>query len=50
MSNGLDPNQAQHSVWPNLGPNCLQDYQQTTNFAAGRERVKEVQFIYTIFK
>ena len=24
MSNGLDPDQDQHSVGPDLGPNCLQ--------------------------
>ena len=24
VSNGLDPDQAQHSVRPDLGPNCLQ--------------------------
>ena len=24
MSNSLDPDQARRSVWPNLGPNCLQ--------------------------
>ena len=24
MSNGLDPDQAQHCVGPDLGPNCLQ--------------------------
>ena len=24
MSNSLDPDQAQHSVGPDLGPNCLQ--------------------------
>ena len=24
MSNGLDPNQAQKNVQPDLGPNCLQ--------------------------
>ena len=24
MSNSLDPDQAGHFVWPDLGPNCLQ--------------------------
>ena len=24
MSNGLDPDQVQHFVWPDLGTNCLQ--------------------------
>ena len=24
MSNSLDPDQARHSVGPDLGPNCLQ--------------------------
>ena len=24
VSNSLDPDQAQHSVGPDLGPNCLQ--------------------------
>ena len=24
MSNSLDPDQARHFVWPDLGPNCLQ--------------------------
>ena len=24
MSNSLDLDQAQHFVWPDLGPNCLQ--------------------------
>ena len=26
MSNSLDPNQARHSVVPDLGPNCLQRF------------------------
>ena len=30
MSNSLDPNQAQLFVWPDLGPNYLQKYQQMT--------------------
>ena len=36
MSNSLDPNQAQHFVGPDLGPNCLQrlsaDDMQVENF------------------
>ena len=24
VSNSLDPDQARHIVWPDLGPNCLQ--------------------------
>ena len=30
MSNSLNPDQAQQNVWPDLGPNCLQSFQQTT--------------------
>ena len=30
MSNSLDPDQTRHSAWPDLGHNCLQNYQQTT--------------------
>ena len=28
-SNSLDPDQARQNVGPDLGPNCLQGYQQT---------------------
>ena len=35
LSNSLDPDQAQHFVGPDLGPNCLQRCQQTA--VAGRE-------------
>ena len=35
VSNSLDPDQAQCSSGPDLGPNC-KDHQQTTKFAAGR--------------
>ena len=24
VSNSIDPDQARHSVWPDLGPHCLQ--------------------------
>ena len=34
VSNSLDPDQAQCSSGPDLGPNC-KDHQQTTKFAAG---------------
>ena len=30
MLNGLDPDQDRHFDNPDLGPNCLQRYQQTT--------------------
>ena len=30
VSNRLDPDQVRHFVGPDLGPNCLQSYQQTT--------------------
>ena len=36
MSNSLDPVQARYSVWPDLGPACLQKQ----NLAAGRQRDK----------
>ena len=29
MPKGLDPDQARHFVWPDLGPNC-KGYEQTT--------------------
>ena len=35
VSHSLDPDQAQCSSGPDLGPNC-KDHQQTTKFAAGR--------------
>ena len=35
VSNSLDPDQAQCSSGPDLGPNC-KDHQQTTKFASGR--------------
>ena len=37
--NGLDPDQDQHSVSPDLGPNCLKSYQQMTETVASKERV-----------
>ena len=36
VSNSLDPDQAQCSRGPDLGPNC-KDHQQTTKFAAAAE-------------
>ena len=39
MSNSLDPDQAQHFVRPDLGPNDLQGYQQ--KILVLRQRVKE---------
>ena len=39
MSNNLDPDQDQHSVEPDLGPNCLQGL--SAKVAASTERVKE---------
>ena len=35
VSNSLDPDQAQCTRGPDLGPNC-KDHQQTTKFATGR--------------
>ena len=35
MSNSLEPDQARHCVGADLGPNCLQGYQQTA--LVGRE-------------
>ena len=39
VSNGLDPDQDRHCVGLDLGPNCLQGYQQTTKVAASKVRV-----------
>ena len=39
VSNSLDPDQDQHSAGPDLGPNCLKDYQQMTKVATSQERV-----------
>ena len=36
-SNSLDPDRARHLVGPDLGPNCLQGFQQTTNKQAVHE-------------
>ena len=33
----LDPDQAQYFVRPDLGPNCLQGFQQKTTVAASRQ-------------
>ena len=39
MSNILDPDQAQQNVGPDLGPSCLQRYQQMTKVATSRKIV-----------
>ena len=39
VSNSLDPDQARCSVGPDLGPNCLQSYQQMTKVASSGEKV-----------
>ena len=43
MSNSLDSDQDRQIVGPDLGPNCMQNYQQTTKLATSMERVN----IYT---
>ena len=51
MSNSLDPDQAQHFVGPDLGPNCLQRLSADN---AGRQKVNMIYIgsilinIYTI--
>ena len=40
MSNSLDPDQDQHSVGPNLGPNCLQRLSAYNKNAPSKQRVK----------
>ena len=41
MSNGLDPDLSHKpSVGLDLGPNCLQRFQQTTKVTASKDRVK----------
>ena len=39
MSNGFDPDQDQHSVGPDLGPNCLQKLSAEDKFADSRVNV-----------
>ena len=39
LSNGLNPDQARRFVGPDLILNCLQDFQQTTKIADGRQSV-----------
>ena len=39
VSNNLDPGQARQNVGPDLGPNCLQGYQQMTKVATSAETV-----------
>ena len=43
MSNSLDPDQAQHFVGPDLGPNCLEGYKQTP-LDTSRQRVRKIFF------
>ena len=45
MSNGIDPDQGQHSVGLDLGPNCLKGCQQMTKVAVSKERVGHTQNI-----
>ena len=40
VSNSLDPDQDQHSVGPDLGPNCLQRLSADDKVAASKERIK----------
>ena len=40
-SNSLDPDQAQHFVGPDLGPNCLQSLSADKKFATSKERVNK---------
>ena len=40
VSNSLDPDQARHFVGPDLGPNCLQRFQQKTKVTASGQRVR----------
>ena len=45
VSNGLVPDQDRSFVGPDLGPNCLQSYQQTT-VSASKERAKQQLITY----
>ena len=40
MSNGLDQDQGRQNVGPDLVPTVCKGYEQTTKFAASKERVK----------
>ena len=40
VSNVFDPGQDQHSVGPDLGPNCLQQLSADDKVAASKEKVK----------
>ena len=46
VSNGLDPDQDRCHVGPDLGPNCLQSYQQTSKVPASKEGDKVQNFFY----
>ena len=49
MSNGLDPDQDQHSVGPDLGPNCLQKLSaDDTKVTTTRERIKRCNINDTV--
>ena len=40
MSNGLDPDQAKHSVWPDLGPTHLQKLSAEDKIHPNRQRAR----------
>ena len=40
VSNSMDPDLARRFVGPDLGPNCLQSYQQTTAAADDASRLR----------
>ena len=42
MSNSLNPDQARHSVGPDLGPKCLQRLSADGKVVASKERVKRI--------
>ena len=39
VSNNLDPDQAKHSVWPDLGPNCMQKLLADGKWPQAREEI-----------
>ena len=49
MSNSLDPVQDQHSVSPDLGPNCLQRLSADDKIAASKESDNKLTFFPKIF-
>ena len=46
VSNSLDLDQAQHSVGPDLGPNCLQRLSADDKVATSRQRVNTRKQMY----